>query len=232
MPRKQKTPARSENEPKHCITPFAPFRPDGPTAQDFKDELQFGALTNEYLPFSVPAIATLSQLYEVALGERSESVATSADEGTQIESLQIRLQKARVEFAKADQDMAAFNLVDAVCWGIRMIKKLVANKPDVMRQIAAKMSSWPVEVTLQSDWSYIIERLNDLKLCQDESVRQVEPPFYPAQGDSGQLPARLWAQQAVRCSLRRETPKNAYLKSELHVFSKGAGKLLLLQSGR
>ena len=95
--------------------------------------------------------------------------------------------------------MAAFNLIDAVCWGITMIERLVADKPEMMSKIASTMSSWPIEAAVDDNWSVIVERLKKLKLGQDESVHRVSPQFYPAQGDDAQLPARWWAKQAVRC---------------------------------
>ena len=210
-PARQKQPAKIDPEPTYCITPFARFRPDGPTAQDFKDALLLGAVESDYLPFGESAVDKLSELYHAALDDRSAAdhrTAIPADEGTQLHKLQIQSQKIQDELAKAKQRMAAFHLVDAVSWGITMIETLVSNNPEMMRQIASRMSAWPVQATIDCNWPAIVERLEKLTLAQSEAVQQSEPPFYPAQGDDTLLPARWWAKQAVRCLAQtRDTQK-------------------------
>jgi hypothetical protein len=200
-PMNQPQPAPNENVSTNWVPSFACFQPDS-LSQIIRDTLLLGALEGYYLPFTWPAVTKLSELYEVAQGERPKAdkcPTITAPKGTHLRRPQINFQKSNEEVAKIEQQLAARTLVDAVCWGITRIEQLVADKPEMMREVASKLYAWPIEASLDDDWSVIVDSLKKLKLGQDELVQRMAPPFYPAQGDGNQLPARRWAKQAVQC---------------------------------
>lgn len=154
---------------------FARFRPDGVTYEDLLDTGMVSEfLTGQHNEFPLTIAPQVEKLFDLAITGKNGADDLPA-------TFHKSITKKLVEF------------VMNACW---RLTSLATKQPQMMAEIARKLPTWPVIVSVLPNWEEEARRqVGQLSLGAD--VKHIVIPFRKAGGPDDNYPSRRWAKQGV-----------------------------------